>query len=172
MQIIFSSLCQILRIKFPLCTLHSTFNTFSKISGHKVNWTKLEAIRLTTCCPKTVFSAVMFSLPQIRIKYHGSTFSPQLTNLFKISLEPLLDRMQVDVEKVNVIKMVCTPKLNYLLQSLQVHIPMTYFKRFDKLCNTFIWNKKNVRLNLDRGGLGMPNLLYYYYSFSLRHLVH
>uniref|UniRef100_A0A3P9MG76 Reverse transcriptase zinc-binding domain-containing protein n=1 Tax=Oryzias latipes TaxID=8090 RepID=A0A3P9MG76_ORYLA len=132
----------------------------------------------------------MFLWPERGIKYLGITFPPYLSNLVKINIEPLLDRMKIDIErwsqlylsmwgKVNIIKMVCTPKFNYLLQALPVHIPVTYFKQFDKLCNLFIWNNKKPRLHLrklqnsvERGGLGMPNLLYYHYAFSLRHLAH
>ena len=67
--------------------------------------------------------------------------------------------------------MSCTPKFNYILQALPVRIPLKYFKRFDKLCNKFLWNGKRPRLNLhklqrpvDQGGLGIPNLLLYYYA--------
>lgn len=173
-----------------LPTLLSIIDTFSKISGYKVNWSKSEALPLSACSPKSMFPNGMFSWPQKGIKYLGIIFPPKLTDLMKINIEPLLDQMKTDVERwnqlflsmwgrVNIIKMVCTPKFNYLLQTLPVHVPMTYFKQFNKLCNLLIWNKKRPRLGLhklqrtvDRGGLGVPNLLYYYYAFSLRHLAH
>jgi len=63
--------------------------------------------------------------------------------------------------------------------ALPVHFPLNYFKQFDKLCNSFLWNNKKPILNLrklqkpvDKGGLGMPNLLMYHYAISLRHLAH
>ena len=78
-----------------------------------------------------------------------------------------------------VLKMSCIPKFNYILQALPVRIPLKYYKRFDKLCNKFLWNGERPRLNLhklqrpvDQGGLGIPNLLLYYYAFGLRHLIH
>ncbi len=83
------------------------------------------------------------------------------------------------VGKVNVLKMNCVPKLNYLIQSLPLEIPHYYFKRFDRISKIFIWNGKRPRLNhsklqrpTDRGGLGLPKMLFYYYAFNLRHLAH
>ncbi|XP_038559289.1 uncharacterized protein LOC119891591 [Micropterus salmoides] len=79
--------------------------------------------------------------------------------------------------KANIIKMICAPKFNYLLQAMPVRIPLRYFKQFDQLCNTFLWNNKRPRMNLrklqrpvDKGGLGVPNLLFYHYAFTIRHM--
>ena len=44
--------------------------------------------------------------------------------------------------KVNVLKMNCVPKLNYLIQSLPLEIPHYYFERFDRISKIFIWNGK------------------------------
>ena len=79
--------------------------------------------------------------------------------------------------KVN--EMNCVPRINYLLHSLPLEIQNSYFKRFDSLFKTFLWNGKRARMNMKKlqrpvnsCGLGFPNLLYYYYAFSLRHLAH
>uniref|UniRef100_A0A669DHM2 Reverse transcriptase domain-containing protein n=1 Tax=Oreochromis niloticus TaxID=8128 RepID=A0A669DHM2_ORENI len=173
-----------------LNSLQAIINTFSAISGYKVNWTKSEALPLTSYCPRSLFQTGMFSWPEKGIKYLGVTFPPHLSDLIKINFEPLLSDMKINIDrwsqmylsmwgKVNVIKMVCTPKFNYLLQALPIHVPLKYIKQFDQLCKAFIWNNKKPRLNLrklqkpaDRGGLGMPNLLLYHYAFSLWHLAH
>lgn len=79
--------------------------------------------------------------------------------------------------KVNVLKMNCVPKINYLLQSLPVSIPKKYFDKFDRICKDFLWNGKRPRIKLEKmqipiknGGLGLPKLILYHYAFCLRHI--
>lgn len=163
---------------------------FSGFSGYRVNWTKSEALPLTSFCPKSLFQAGSFQWPQKGIKYLGIIFPRYLKDIVKCNFDPLLDKISRDMErwsplylslwgKVNIIKMNSAPKLNYLLQSLPLSIPIKYFKQFDKLCNKFFWNGKRPRIHISKlqkpvvkGGLGLPNLLFYYYAFSLRHLSH
>lgn len=73
----------------------------------------------------------------------------------------------------------CSARVNYLLQSLPLNIPVKYLKKFDALCNKFFLNGKRPRIHLRKlqkpvakGGLGLPNLLFCYYTFNLRQLVH
>ena len=167
--------------------LFDNIRLFSRLSGYKVNWSKSEALPLTAFCPKNLFPGD-FVWPSIGIKYLGVLFPPQLSDLIRVNFEPLLDKFKSDIErwsplylslwgKANVIKMNCAPKFNYILQSRPVKIPLKYFKQFDRLCNKFLWNGRRPRLNLkklqrpvDQGGLGIPNLLLYYYAFGLRAL--
>ena len=173
-----------------LPALFKTIKLFSKLSGYKVKWAKSEALSLTPYCPKTLFQPGDFTWPQSGIKCLGILFPPSLNDLVQVNFEPLLNKFKIDIErwsplllslwgKVNVIKMNCTPKFNNLLQALPMKIPLKYFKQFDRLCNKFLWNNKRPRMNLkklqrpvDQGGLGVPNLLFYHYAFSLRRLVH
>ncbi len=172
-----------------LPTLLSTIGRFSKLSGYKVNWGKSEALPLSAYCPKNLFTPGDFIWPAQGIKYLGLIFPPQLSDLVRVNIEPLLEEFKNNIErwsplhlslwgKANVIKMNCIPKLNYLLQSLPIYIPLKYFKQFDRLCNIFLWSSKRPRLNLrklqrpvDQGGLGIPNLLLYHLAFGLRHLL-
>lgn len=73
----------------------------------------------------------------------------------------------------------CVPRINYLLHSLPLKIPDSYFKRLNMIFKDFLWNGKRARINMKKlqrpvnsGGLGLPNLVYYYYAFNLRHLAH
>ena len=173
-----------------LPSLFKTIKLFSRLSGYKVNWAKSEALPLMPYCPKSLFQPGDFIWPQSGIRYLGILFPPSLMDLTRVNFEPLLDKFKIDIErwspmflslwgKANVIKMNCTPKFNYLLQARPIKIPLKYFKQFDRLCNKFLWNNKRPRLNLkklqgpvDQGGLGVPNLLFYHYAFSLRHMMH
>ena len=172
-----------------LPSLFDTIDRFSSISGYKVNWSKSEALPLTSHCPRSLFQTGSFEWPAKGIKYLGIIFPSKLDELVKINFEPLLDKIRTDVErwsslflsmwgKANIIKMNCAPRLNYLLQALPVKIPLHYFKQFDQICNKFLWNNKRPRMSLkklqrpvDRGGLGIPSLLLYHYAFTMRHMV-
>ena len=41
-------------------SLLDVIKSFSKISGYKVNWSKSQALPLTSCCPKTLFQVGLF----------------------------------------------------------------------------------------------------------------
>ena len=177
----------------PLRSLPALFGiieSFSKLSGYKVNWGKSEALPLTSYCPKTLFQANRFQWPVGGITYLGMLFPPLINDIVEVNMVPLLGKFKNDIErwnslyislwgKANILKMNCVPKFNYLLQALPINIPLKYFKQFDKLCNQFLWNNKRPRLGLkrlqwpiDQGGMGIPNILLYHYAFSLRHLAH
>lgn len=163
---------------------------FSKISGYKVNWGKSESLPLTSYCPKSLFRSGNFQWPNTGITYLGITFPPNLRNLVQVNFEPCLNRFKADIDrwaplylslwgKVNIIKMNCVPKFHYLLQALPLNVPGGYFKQFDRLCRKFLWGEQRPKISLrtlqrpvDAGGLGLPNLLLYYYAFGLRHLAH
>lgn len=133
-------------------------NSLSKFSGYRVNWSKSEALPLTAYCPSTAFQPGAFQWPKQGIRYLGILFPPKLKYLVKVNFDPLLHKISYDVNrwaalnlpmagKVNVIKMNCVPKLNYLIQSLPLEVPLSYFRWFDRIIKTFVWNGKRPRLH-------------------------
>ncbi len=151
---------------------------FSKLSGYKVNWLRSEALPLTAYCPVSFFQPAPFQWPKQGIRYFGILFPHKLKDLVTVNLEPLLQKISNDVGRwsslnfslwgeVNVLKMNCLPRINYLLQSIPVEIPLQYFKQFDKLSKSFLWNNKRPWLHrsklqqlVDKGGLGLPNFCF------------
>lgn len=70
------------------------------------------------------------------------------------------------------------PKLLFLFQSLPVRVPVSTLNMLNKLISTFIWQKKRPRVRLktlylpkDEGGLGLPNLKYYYWAAQINAIV-
>lgn len=175
-------------LKSPSLTLLSLIESFSRLSGYKVNWSKCEALALTSYCPKTSFHPADFRWPIQGIKYLGIRFPPKISDIMKVNMEPLLEKFKLDIErwsplhlslwaKANVLKMTGAPKFNYIIQSLPVTLPTSLFRRFEQLCNAFLWNGKRARIRLrklqlkvSQWALGVPNLLLYHYAFCLRHL--
>lgn len=134
-------------------SLLNIINSFSKFSGYKVNWAKSEALPLTKFCPTTLFQLGNFIWPKQALQYLGILFPPHLDDLIKVNFEPLMQKISVDVKhwsslslswwgKVNVLKINSVPRLNCLLHSLPLQIPLSYFKKFDIICKDFLWNGK------------------------------
>lgn len=168
--------------------LLDNIESFSKLSGYKVNWSKSEALPLTSYCPKTLFQAGLFQWPVEGIRYLGILFPHQISKILEKNLDPLLKKISLDTQrwsslslslwgKVNALKMNVIPRLNYLLQCLPIAISHKYFDKFDHICKTFLWNGKRARLKLEKiqmpvkkGGMGLPKLVLYHYAFCLRHI--
>ncbi len=71
------------------------------------------------------------------------------------------------------------PRFLYLFQMIPVYLPKSFFKQLDRLISIFIWNKSPSRIkkaSLERpkseGGLGLPNLLHYYWSANISKLTY
>lgn len=69
--------------------LLDTTESFSKISEYKVNWSKSEALPLTSHCPKTFFQAGLFQWPTEGIKCLGILFPQQIGKIIEKNLNPL-----------------------------------------------------------------------------------
>lgn len=103
--------------------------SFFKILGCGINWTKSEALPLTSYCPKTLFHPGTFQWPTKGITYLGIVFPTNLRCLVQVNFEPCLKRFRADIGrwsplflslwgKTNVIKMISVPRFHYLLQAL------------------------------------------------------
>ena len=79
--------------------------------------------------------------------------------------------------KVNAIKMVVAPQINYLTGMIPTCIPKQLLVRYDKMIKQFLWDGKKPRIHLDklceskkRGGLSLPNIKYYNVAFEMSKL--
>ena len=115
-------------------------------------------------------------------KYLGINITPKLDDLFQENYFPLIDKIKVDLCKwttlplyysllgrIHVIKNNILPKLNFLFQMLPCYLSATFFKPLNKYISKFIWSNKKPRIRLtnlmkpeNMGGLGLPNLQYYF----------
>ncbi len=79
--------------------------------------------------------------------------------------------------KVNIIKMVVSSQLNYVLMMLPLTIPQLIFSQYDIMVKHFLWNGKRPRIKFnklcaprDKGGLGLPDPRLYQISFEMAKL--
>lgn len=95
--------------------------SFSKVLGYRINWTKSEALPLTSYRPKTLFHPGASQWPTKGITYLGIVFPPNLRSLVQVNFEPSLKRFRADIDrwsplflslwgKTNAIKMISVPK--------------------------------------------------------------
>lgn len=75
--------------------------------------------------------------------------------------------------RVQTVKMNILPRYLYLFQCLPIYLPRSFFNLINSITSTFIWAGKCARANkflLQRsrsvGGLGLPNLLGYYWAVN------
>ncbi len=73
--------------------------------------------------------------------------------------------------------MMIIPKVNYITHMLPLSLPAQLLKEYNKCVESFIWQKKKTLFNhikvysaKDSGGLSLPRLEWYHYTFSLAQL--
>uniref|UniRef100_M3XL57 Reverse transcriptase domain-containing protein n=1 Tax=Latimeria chalumnae TaxID=7897 RepID=M3XL57_LATCH len=170
--------------------LMSLVDSFSRISGYRINWAKSEALPLSTYCPKTCLAGWDFHWSPSGIKYLGVMVHNSPSKMLQLNFDPLFREWEIDVwrwsslhlslsGKINIIKMNLAPRINYLSAMIPVWIPPAVFTRFQRLVRGFLWDGKAPKLaekklypGLTQGGLNLPHFFKYYLAFQLRQLAH
>lgn len=164
----------------------STLDSFSFISGYKLNLGKSELFPLNTLAHNCPLHNFPFKISQHKFKYLGILITDKFKDLFRANFIPCLERMQHDFERwsllplnlaarINCVKMNTLPKFSYLFQCIPVFLPLAFFQKIDSLILEFIWNKKKPRLRKDflqrpkrLGGMALPNFRFFYWASNLR----
>lgn len=87
------------------------------------------------------------------IKYLGVKLSQDLGELPWLNFNPLLQKIETNLEKwvkiklmlwgkMNLIKMIIAPQFNYLLMMLPITITPIIFKKYDDVVKEFLWEGK------------------------------
>lgn len=161
---------------------------FGHISGFKVNLTKTEAMPVGALAGSSPPSGFPFHWSPKEITYLGIKIGPSLRKLIKLNLTPVTMRIREDLHRwgtlpvswlgrISVLKMNILPRLLYPLQMLPNTIPNSFFSNLNKLFTQFLWQGKRVRMKIGRlqrnknnGGLGVPNICFYYWASQMRYI--
>src|SRR4029434_6634496 len=166
--------------------LLSLIETFGKISGYKVNYSKSSIMLLNETERKNspVYASTFKSTDHFT--YLGIQIVPEENKIAQINYDPILEASISSIERwtslpismigrINILKMNILPKFLYLSQNIPLPPPSSLFTRIKKLFTNFIWQNKRPRLRLsllylpyDRGGLKCPNIQWYYWAAQLR----
>ena len=169
--------------------LLSLIETFGKISGYKVNYSKSSIMLLNETERKNspVYASTFKSTDNFT--YLGIQIVPEVNKIAQINYDPILEASISSIERwtslpismigrINILKMNILPKFLYLFQNIPLPPPSSLFTRIKKLFTNFIWQNKRPRLRLsllylpyDRGGLKCPNIQWYYWAAQLRSIM-
>ena len=76
------------------------------------------------------------------------------------------------------LKMVSLPRILFVMQALPLQPPPYAIPKLQRLLESFLWGNKRPRMTWTHlylpvrdGGLGVPNLHYYYLAAQLRYMV-
>lgn len=166
----------------------SLIDSFSLVSGYKINWTKSEAMPLSRVCPPSIRKNWQFKWLPSGLVYLGIKLTPGLENIMTSNLLPLIQKIEGVLlnwsklglsllGKINILKMITVPQINYITYLLPLVFPPPLLSRFNKAVNKFLWAGKKPSFNKTKlcaanedGGLGLPRVDWYHYAFSLKQL--
>uniref|UniRef100_A0A3B5QC12 C1q domain-containing protein n=1 Tax=Xiphophorus maculatus TaxID=8083 RepID=A0A3B5QC12_XIPMA len=139
---------------------------------------------LSKLCYKSHIQKWKFHWVPKNLKYLGILLNPGLEDIILDNFEPVInkislllkgwDKLQISLwGRVQAIKMIITPKLNYLFSLLPLKTPHSIFKTLDKMINNFIWEGKKPKMSVlklqtkvEYGGLRLPNMQLYQEAFT------
>lgn len=125
---------------------------------------------------------IPFKTTVVGIKYLGIMVTRSMRTLKERNFSALRAAVKQDLQKwnrlplslagrVQTVKMNILPRYLHLFQCLPIYLPRSFFNLINGIISTFIWAGKRARANkflLQRsrslGGLGLPNLLGYYWA--------
>ena len=112
-----------------------------------------------------------------------------LRDLYALNFLPTLKTIQTDIQnwdkgffswfgRASIIKMNILPRILYLLQTIPIKLPASFFTTFKKTCLKFIWISKQPRISWERliipkhlGGIGLPDIRKYYWACHLTRII-
>uniref|UniRef100_A0A3Q3FAB3 ribonuclease H n=1 Tax=Labrus bergylta TaxID=56723 RepID=A0A3Q3FAB3_9LABR len=169
--------------------LYSTIKQLGKYSGYKINFNKSNACLLHMTPTENMYRSYPFQWMPGGFKYLGINITPKLDNLCKENYTPLIDKIKADfckwstlplslLGRINVIIMNVLPRFIFLFQMLPCYLSAAFFKPLNKDISKCIWSNKKPRISFtnlmkpeNMGGLGLPNLQYYFWSAQLCNLI-
>ncbi len=169
-----------------LPTLTKLLESFGSFSGYKVNNTKSKILFLGKNLSDRPPEANSFQNSPCGFTYLGIKITPDIKDLVPENYNSILNSVSESLKRwsdlpisligrINIVKMNILPKFLYLFQSIPLHPPLNLFKKLKELTTTFIWNNKRPRIRLthlylpyERGGLQIPNFLWYYWAAQIR----
>lgn len=165
----------------PITTIPNLLNDFSlvkSLSNLQINFFKSKALNVTL--PDPVLSHCQanftFGWEKHAITYLGIQLPVKLVDLYPRNFLPILNTIRKDLHdwnkdtfswfgRASILKINILPRLLYLLQTVPIRLPPSFFTTYKNLCLKFIWADKNPRIRWEKlvtpklkGGIGLPDI--------------
>ena len=154
---------------------------------YTVNWSKSEVMPLSKICPQNIKKNSKFRWVPEGLTYLGIKLKPGL-EIMEANISPVIQETQILLQnwdklcisligRLNLAKMILTPKMNYITSMLPLHLPSSLIKTYNAMIEMFIWAGKKTMFNQtklyaakDNEGLALSQIDWYHFSFSLSQL--
>lgn len=160
---------------------------FGKLSGYKVNYSKSESIPLNNYTFQSHLGSAPFSWKPGGMKYLGIKIQAPIDKVVELNTSEILKSMRDDTKRwsvlpmslwarAEIIKMNLLPRLTFIISSIPLKFPTSWFKEVNKILHGFLWNYKKPRISQkklneprSRGGIALPDIYQYYIAFNSRY---
>lgn len=98
----------LLLIKNPIVFIPnvlSIIESFSKLSGYKINWQKSEGMPISRGCNQSVISTFQCKVIPSGMKYLGIRLCSDLENIISINIGPLIQKIKTNLDKWKLINL-------------------------------------------------------------------
>lgn len=168
--------------------ISSIIDSFSEIFGYTINWSKSEAMPISKLCPPAIRSSWQFKWMSEGLTYLRIKLTPGLDKIMQANISPVIQNIRPLLQnwakmnlslvgRINLIKMIISPKLQYILYMLPVTFPRNLLKLYNTVVEGYVWAGKKPSFNhskvyaaKDNGGLALSKVDWYHYAFSLSQL--
>lgn len=168
--------------------ISSIIDLFSEISGYTINWTKSEAMPISKICPPAMRESWQYKWMPAGLTYLGIKLTPGLDKIMQSNISPVIQALQPLLQnwaklnisllgRINLVKMIISPKIQYIVYMLPLHFPPGLLKLYNTVVESYIWTGKRPTFNRSKlyaakenGGLSLSKIEWYQYAFSLSQL--
>uniref|UniRef100_A0AAX7TX13 Reverse transcriptase domain-containing protein n=1 Tax=Astatotilapia calliptera TaxID=8154 RepID=A0AAX7TX13_ASTCA len=140
---------------------------------------------ISKLCPPVVRSSWHFKWMPEGLTYLGIKLTPGLDNIMQVNISPVIQNIRPLLQnwvkinlsllgRINLVKMIIAPKLQYFLHMLPIAVPHNLLKLYNTSVEGFVWAGKKPRLKMATlqmssrvGGVDLPNLRLYQLAIHL-----
>lgn len=140
-----------------LLNLIKDFESFGSLSNLKINCSKSYGLNITLPLEQVALSKLClpFTWQHKAITYLGTQLPSDLSDLYNLNFAPLLASIRKDTMlwdkpgpswfgRATALKMTVLPRLLYLLQTILMRLPPSFFATLRSCFSAFLWKGKNA----------------------------